>query len=173
MRGVTRLLAGLCLIALGACSHQYTPSPDRPFEAITEFTSTQAVALRNGQQAKLEVAFFNQRNSVWYGDLREWTDVAIAIAGRELGKRGMRVTPGAGKWLRLTVTSAVTEAELATVGTKVQMRVETSEGYATTYTGHNSAGFMANLPRQVDGAMMRVVVEMLRDPAIVRFLQQE
>ena len=31
---------------------------------------------------------------------------------------------------------------------------------------------MANLERQIDGAMMRVVVEMLKDPAIVKYLTE-
>ena len=50
--------------------------------------------------------------------------------------------------------------------------VETGGGYRSTYTGRNGSAMMANAERQIDGAMMRVVVEMLKDPAIVRYLTE-
>ena len=51
---------------------------------------------------------------------------------------------------------------------KIVMKVTTSDGYSATYTGENDS--LASMSREIDGAMMRVVHEMLMDPKIVEFL---
>ena len=115
--------------------------------------------------------FFSQGAHTYYANLNAWTGVAIDIAARELAKRGMQIAKkDAPKTLTLSVQSAQSKAGWGNVGSKIVMRAETSDGYTATYTGHNSSGFAAILDRQIDGAMMRVVVEMLKDPKIVAFI---
>lgn len=164
--GMTRLLIAAALLALGACATSYTPDPDRPFEAIAaEFTSAQRVALRNAQPNAEEV-----RSGPWWIDYHAWTGVAIAITDRELKKRGMTIAGDAGKTLDLAIESATTESGFVKITSTIVMKVTTGGGYTATFTGVNSSAMAANTKRQIDGAMMRVVVQMLSDPQIVEYL---
>ena len=151
---------------LAACATAYTPDPGRPFEPIkSEFKSSHRVTLRNAQPATEEVT-----SGPWIINYHAWTDVAITIANRELTNRGMTVADGAGKTLDLAIESAITESGFVKVTSTIVMRATTGDGYSATYTGLNSSAVMANAKRQVDGAMMRVVVELLNDPKIVEYL---
>ena len=161
-------LAVSCALFLGACGAvSYTPKPDRPFEAIPEFKSTNQVTLTNAQPSTEEVD-----GGHWLVNRNAWTDVAIAIAQRELTARGMTVAAGTRKVLKLSVDSANTASGFVKISSEITMSVETGGGYKATYTGRNSSAMMANRERQIDGAMMRVVVEMLKDPAIVKYLTE-
>ncbi|HEX5054513.1 MAG TPA: hypothetical protein VFZ65_22225 [Planctomycetota bacterium] len=151
---------------LGACgATRYTPNADRPFEPIPEFTSTNQVTLRNAEPSTEEVD-----TGHWLVDRNAWTKVAIEIAARELKQRGMTVVDGAPKVLDMAIVTCTTESGWVKITTQVVMRVKTGDGYEATYTGVNSSAMAANVRRQVDGAMMRVVVEMLKDPKIVAWL---
>lgn len=151
---------------LAACATSYTPSPDRPFEPIAaEFRSHNSVALVNAQPQTEEVV-----SGPWRIDYHAWTDVAIAITRRELEARGMTVQDSAPLRLELRVDHATTETGWVKITSQVQMHVATGGGHAADFTGTNSAAMAANTKRQIDGAMMRVVVAMLGDPAIVAYL---
>src|SRR5262245_49862354 len=162
------LLPALALL-LGACSAvSYTPKPDRPFEPLpAEFKSSHRVTLTNAQPSTEEV-----EGGHWLVNRHAWTDVAIAITQRELTARGMTVAASAPKALKLGIDSAKTETGWVKISSEIVMNVETGGGYKATYTGRNSAAMAANHERQIDGAMMRVVVEMLKDPAIVKYLTE-
>ena len=168
MRSIATTFLCCAVVTLAACSTPYTPRPDRPFEAIAaEFTSSQSIALRNAQPNKEEVT-----SGRWRIDYNAWTYVAIAIADRELKKRGMTIAGDAGKTLDLAIESAVTESGFVKITSTIVLKVTTGDGYAGTYTGVNSSSMMANFERQIDGAMMRCVVQMLSDPRIVAYLTQ-
>lgn len=167
MRSRPFLTVSFCLF-FGACGAvSYTPKPDRPFEAIPEFKSSHQVTLMNAQPSTEEVA-----GGHWLVNRNAWTEVAVAITQRELTARGMTVTAGAPKVLKLSVDSANTASGWVKISSEIVMNVETGGGYKATYTGRNSSAMAANLERQIDGAMMRVVVEMLKDPAIVKYLTE-
>lgn len=152
---------------LGACASPYTPNPDRPFEPIPEFTSSASLSIVNAQGDEEEHDIGHV-----LANYRKWTDVAIQIAERELVQRGMSMDPGAARTLRLAVTSASHRTGFVMIRTDIEMEAETGDGYKAKYTGANSSAMVANVPRQIDGAMMRVVVEMLKDPRIVSYLSQ-
>jgi hypothetical protein len=165
---VSLLLLAASLLPLGACATRYTPKPDRPFEAIAnEFTSTHRIALRNAQPNKEEV-----RTGPWLANYNAWTDVAIAITDRELQKRGMTLAADAGKTLDLAIESGITETGWVKITSTIVMRATTGDGYTATFTGVNSSAMAANTERQIDGAMMRCVVQMLSDPRIAAYLTQ-
>ena len=52
----------------------------------------------------------------------------------------------------------------------ITMTAATGNGHSATYTGVNSSAMAANTKRQIDGALMRVVVQLLSDPLIVEYL---
>jgi hypothetical protein len=159
------LLAVLFTLSLGACATSYTPDPGRPFEPIPEFTSTDRVHLRNAEPSTEEID-----TGRWLVNRHAWTDVAIQIAARELTARGMTIAEDATKAIDLAIVTGTTESGWVKVTSEVVMKVKTGDGYEATYTGVNSSAMMAAPERQIDGAMMRVVVEMLKDPKIVAYL---
>jgi len=160
-------LAASLALFLGACGAvSYTPKPDRPFESIpAEFKSGNRVTLKNAQPATEEVS-----GGHWLVNRHAWTDVAITITQRELTARGMTIADGAPKVLNLCIESANSASGFVKISSEILMHVETGAGYKATFTGKNSSAMAANLERQIDGAMMRVVVAMLSDPAIVKYL---
>lgn len=163
-----RLLLALGLaVAAAACASPYTPKPDRPFEEIPEFTARGTVTLTNSQSSTEGVEI----GGGMIANLKEWTDIAILIAEREIGERGATIGPGGDKSLSLALTRVEYSVGWVTIETQIDMEVATGSGYRRTYTGRNSSAMMANPPRQVDGAMMRVVKEMLVDPEIVAYLR--
>jgi len=171
--GFRAIMVGFALLVIGGCSHYYTPDPSRPFEPIDEFTSSASITLQNGQPSNTDELFFDPTLNVhsYYANYNKWTDVAIEIAAREMTKRGMKVGTGAPKWIAMSVVGAHTDVGFIKIETDITMTVKTSTGYTATYVGRNSSSMAADIPRQVDGALMRVVRDMLLDPQIVAFLK--
>jgi len=158
----------LLLVAIVGCKSPYTPNPDRPFEPIPEFTSQASLSLVNVQEDTSQ----HPIGRSFLANYKEWTDVAIQIADRELSKRGMQIGSDASRSLELSVTKARYRVGFVKITTDIEMSVKAGNGYTATYTGVNTAVLAAVPKRQVDGAMMRVVVEMLKDPEIVAYLTQ-
>lgn len=152
-------------LGLGACASPYTPSPDRPFEAIPEFTASGSVALVNAQPATDE-----HRVGSFIANLNEWTEVALQITERELTNRGLTAADGAARTLELSVTDALFETGWVKIRSTITLTARTGDGYEASYQGINSSAMMAVPKRQLDGAMMRAVVELLKDPQIVAYL---
>ena len=161
-----KVLLGALLLT--GCTTPYIPSADRPFEPITEFTSEARVELVNAQP-KTEEHDFGGNMSANYN---AWTDVAITIASREMKKRGVQIESGADRTLSLSVNEARYRVGWVKISTEIDMQVVTGGGYTGNYTSRNSSTMVAAPKRQVDGAMMRVVVEMLKDPEIIRYLTE-
>jgi len=74
------------------------------------------------------------------------------------------------KKLKLSVNSIVGTFGFAVVRVEITLEAETSDGYVNTYIGDNRSP--ATLYRAADGAVMRAVAEMLRDPRIIDFLKK-
>ena len=87
-------------------------------------------------------------------------------------KRGLSIEPNAERSLQLWITEARYRTGWVKISTEIDMYVITGDGYSANYTSRNSSTMMAVPKRQVDGAMMRLVVMMLKDPEIVRYLTQ-
>lgn len=166
MNKTPALFAVVLLFAAACSSSPYTPKSDRPFEPIPEFTTAQTIELENAQPSVEQVEIGGRM----LANYREWTGVAIEIAARELSARGAKVAAGSQRKLKLAVTRAQYDVGFVTIATEIDLQVETANGHRATYTGKNSSAMMANQSRQVDGAMMRAVVEMLKDPKVVSYL---
>lgn len=107
----------------------------------------------------------------FYGDLKQWTETAIAITKREIIKRGLHVNDNSSKKLKLSVDSAKGTFGFAVIRIETTLKAETSDGYFNEYIGDNRSP--ATIYRAADGAVMRAVAEMLRDPKIVEFLIED
>jgi hypothetical protein len=158
------------LLVLGGCERHYIPEMSRTFEPITEFSSTNAVALVNAQPSTYWVRMGAAHIDANYN---AWTDVAIKIASTELKKRGLTIAAGSPRTLSLSIDSANYEVGMVELQSEVTMHVKASDGYAAVYVGQNRS-FMAAVPGYlIDGAVMRVVHEMFQDPHIVSFLTSQ
>jgi len=152
MNTIPALLSVVLLFAAACSSPPYTPKGDLPFEPIPEFKTKHTIELENAQPSVAQVEI----GDGWRANYNAWTGVAIEIAARELDKRGAKIGPGSERRLRLTVTRAHCEAGAA----EIDLRVETGDGHHATYTGKNTP---ADKDRQLDGAIMRAVVQVLKD----------
>ena len=70
------------------------------------------------------------------------------------------------------MTSAVHASGFWTISTTIDMHVVAGNGYEADYQGVNSSVMIKSPGHQTDGAMMRVVKELLLDPEIVRYLSR-
>jgi hypothetical protein len=156
-----------CLLGLGACTRPYTPKPGRVMEPITEFTASGSILLRNVQSSTTPMPL---KGLSYTANYAKWTDVAIEIAERELTKRGMQRSNDATKSLDLSIVNVEFVTTAMTFTTNISMRVEAGNGHTAAYTGSNKSWVAAYIPAQIDGALTRVVREMLNDPAIVAYL---
>lgn len=162
------VLSGALIFGGCVSPSPYTPSPDRPFESILEFTSQQSLSITNAQESTEE----HEVSARMLADYHAWTDVAIQIAERELGARGVQFDAGASRSLSLAVSEVRFSVGFVKIETQIDMEVVTGDGYSAKYTGINISYMGAHIHRQSDGAIMRVVVEMLNDPKIVSYLGQ-
>lgn len=166
MRVAGRIALVLCVLVLGSCARQVVPNARIPMEELPAFTPKGAVTFVNAQTSEERYDLAGTQ----YANRRVWTDVAIERARRELAQRGMSVEGPKPKVLKLAIETVETETGWVKVETRIGMKVETGDGYMALYTGRNNFAVMGNYERQVDGAMMRVVAEMLRDPKIIAYL---
>ena len=159
MNKTPALLSVVLLFAAACSSPPYTPKGDLPFEPIPEFKTKHTIELENAQPSVTPVEI----GDGWRANYNAWTGVAIEIATRELDKRGARFGPGSERRLKLSVTRAHYEAGVA----EIELRVETGDGHRAIYTGKNTP---ADEDRPIDGAVMRAVVQLLKDPQVVNHL---
>lgn len=170
MKRISLIFAVLAITLISAsCVHHYTPrSSTYDLDAIDEFTSPDAIAIINGQPSDEDFLVVEAGIHEHFGKLSEWTEAAVEVTERELAERGMQVTDAAQKRLTLTITTASSEFGMWVIRTVTYLKVETGNGYTQVYTGDNRSP--SDLMRSIDGAIMRSVAEMLRDPEIVDYL---
>ena len=170
MNQLIRIAAIGLLATSAACARHFVPDPDTPFDPIPAFTSANSVLLQNVQDSTDPYPLVLSSRGRYYANRKEWTDVAIHIAARELAHRGMRLDANSTRTLKLSIESVVTETGTAIIETRIEMKMETGSGYAATYVGRNNSALVSIYERQVSGALMRAVAEMLKDPKVVEYL---
>jgi uncharacterized lipoprotein YajG len=162
------VLAGIYVL-LSGCAHHYDPkSTTFTLDAIHEFTSSHTITLVNANTSDEKILYATNMGHKFYGNPKNWTEAAMAITSRELSSRGMKVSEGANKSLKMTVESMKGTFGAFVIRCEMDLKVETGDGYVKTYRGDNRSP--ATLYRAVDGAVMRSVTQMLRDEKIIAYL---
>ena len=163
------ILIMLLIVAFG-CTQRYVPKqyPIRP-DMVPEFRGSQTVTIINAQASSEEVLIGSQGMYKWMADLQKWTDTAVGLLKTELEKRGIPVTAGAHKELRLAITRANLFWGAATIRCILYLNVETGDGYTREFQGNNASGW--TLYRACDGAVTRAVTAMLNDDKILGYLK--
>ena len=164
------LILVTALFVLNGCTHHHVPEADTyDFDAIPEFTSSNSVSLVNVQSSD-EVLFATNMGHKWYGDLQQWTDVAIEITERELSLRGMKITGNAPRTLEMAITSASTTTGGWGFSSHVTLQVVTGDGYKRIIIGDGPSPM---LNRAADAGIMRAVAAMLKDEKILQYLTEQ
>ena len=158
-----------CII-LTSCTLTYQPRPDTfKIEPITEFSSPVTISIINVQPDNVDrIHLTTDLGSTISGSMKSWTDTAIAITNRELTARGATLLDNAPRKLELAVISIEGETSFSAFRYKTQLKVKTGSGYEATYIGDNQSP--ATVYRAADGAVMRAVSAMLKDPVIVKYI---
>lgn len=161
------------LLLLGGCGGPslYTPNPNTfRLDSISEFSSNKNIDLVNSQVPTEEIAFASNMGHDFVANRKAWTDTAVTILQRELSKRGMKVERGVQKRLALSVQNVNCEFGFSVIRCFVYLKAETGDEYTKVFIGDNRSPH--GLFRAADGAVMRVVTEVLRDQEIVRYLKE-
>jgi hypothetical protein len=159
------------VVLFSACSTTYAPSTGAADpKLLPNMKAGTHVALVNAQPSteKVLVGDAGMGRKV-YANLHEWTENAITGIRKSLQKKGVVVDPAAGKSLKVAVTKAQFEeagggwAFRATIA----FTIETSDGAVSKlYAQDNSWKFL----NACDGAMDKLPLAALTDPAVVKFL---
>lgn len=159
------LLIWMVVYLTGCITSHYIPNPTVfEFGEKIEFVSKDSITLINDQPFSEDINLFG----MVYGNFQKWTDVAIRVTNNELSKRGMTVVDNAKKKLKLSITDVKLKNKVVYVTGLTFLRVETGNGYVSTYVGKAGSGLAAR--RAINRSFIRAIGAMLRDPFIVKYL---
>jgi len=167
------IVFSILLIAVAGCTQYYNPT-EKTFpineKMVPGFAGKGTIAIINMQPHGTEFVLVSQSGSTWKGDLGKWTDTAVNYIEIELTKRNLVITDSGQKRLKVGITHANAIFGAWVIGCKLNLRVETGDGYVREFEGNNTSP--GTLFRAADGAVMRAVVAALNDPAIVSYLEK-
>ena len=159
----------LLLVPYG-CTHYYVPNqhPVTP-GLVPDFSCHDSVSVINAHETGEMMLIGTQGAHKWMGDMQLWTDTAVGVLENELQLRGIQVTGGSSKELKLTITHAHVYWGFAAIRCILSLKVEAGEEYTNTFEGNNSSPW--TLYRACDGAVTRAVEAMLNDEKILNYLK--
>lgn len=165
-----RLIQGLILsILISSCHTNYQPKAETfKLDPINEFEAPVNISIINAQTDDTDRVYVSGIAGSDTGNLKSFTDTAVSIAKRELISRQASVLDGEKRRLALSITSIEGEVGFAVIRIITKLKVTTGSGYERVYVGDNRSP--ASSFRAADGAVMRAIAEMLRDPEIVKYI---
>jgi len=172
MTAGTKLLAWLRLaavvLAAGGCSVTIGTRPDAyPFPSDQIFDVEPGVTLEvvNGYTASERVTLASNV----YCDLRHFTDTAVGIVQRELGKKGVTIGPNAEKRVVLRIVDPVWTLGTWTMKGKVTLQAQFG---ATTVSVDGQAQTGGNAPRVFNASILRSVIALLKNAELQAYLNE-
>jgi len=169
---IKNVLIFLIIITVSGCSHTYKPRPETfKMDKFPEFNSPVAISILNSQPDDTDNIHLDRGISTFSGSKKSWTNTAIEIVKRELIKRQARIENGADKILKLSITSIDATESFWGIRYITKLKVITGSNYVNRYTGDNYSP--ATVFRAADGAVMRAVSAMFKDPKIISYISSE
>lgn len=169
--GVGVAFAGLLLAGCGPV--MLASKPDTfpvPAEAAAQLRAGTSVVLHNAYKAKTEATVYSLRDQPgWVGDLQQYTDTAMVMLAREMGKKSVTVAPQAAKSVTLRVYD-VQGTPGWTIQIKLALDAVYGDGTKTTIRTENSSP--SDAWRALDGAMMFAVSRLLRDEQFLAYVNK-
>jgi hypothetical protein len=165
----------IILVLATGCTVSHVPKPDTiETGAIPNIRGTSTVLLINGQSDQTVRELGRAGFGTMTGDLRAWTDAAIAQIKTELEKAGLKAQPDGKKSLKVTVVEAelgVSGIDFVAAVAKCRVRLKVEAGDGSVKDGNIESNALAPLSA-CDKAMSRAVVSLLNDASIVGYLNQ-
>jgi hypothetical protein len=161
------------LFFVAGCTRYYNPTETTfPINEsmVPAFSGKGTITIENMQPHGKEFVLVSQSGATWKGDLGKWTDTAVNYLVLELTKRNLVVTGTAQKNMKISITDANAIFATWVIRCKLNLRVETGDGYVREFEGNNTSP--GTLFRAADGAVMKAVVAALNDPEIVAYLEK-
>ena len=170
-RRFARVVFVLLVGVLASCASTIDSDPDTfnvPADAAKHLRAGGNVALNNAYQAETKVKILTHSGSSWIGDLKQYTDTAITMLGREMQKKSVAVDPKAAKTVTLRVydVSATIGAFVANI--VLTLEVQYGDGTKSTITTKNTSPGTAG--RLVDGSLMFAVSRLLGDDKFLAYV---
>jgi hypothetical protein len=168
-----RLVSGLALVFLAGCAppviHTSPETFNVPADAARHLHSGTNVALQNAYPAETKVKIFTMGESGWFADMKQYTDTAITMLGREMQKKGVSVDPKSPK----TVTLKVYDVRASpgwTIKSYLTLEALYGDGTKSTIMTENSSP--SDAWRSVDGSLMFAVTQLLGDDRFVAYVNK-
>jgi hypothetical protein len=169
--GLRSLLAA-SLLAAAACGPLTVQSdPDTfavPAGTASQLRGPQTVALGNAYAAETRVTIY-PGGPTWNADLKQYTDTAITMLGREMDKQGIKVASPAAKSVKLRVLN-VQASPGWVIRSSLEMEAEYGDGTKSMLRTENSSP--SDAWRAVNGALMYAVARLLVDEAFLAYVNR-
>jgi hypothetical protein len=166
------VLAGLLLAITGCAPLVIETNPDTfrvAADAASQLRGPQSVALNNAYQtAKQETIFHG--GPTWTADLKQFTDTAITMLGREMSNRGVNVASPAAKTVTLRVHSVEAGPAMFIIRSSLVLEAEYGDGTKSSIRTENSSP--SDAWRAVSGALMFAVTRLLRDEQFLAYVNR-
>ncbi len=169
-RRFVRVVVALLVGVLAGCATTIVSDPDTfnvPADAAKHLRAGGNVALNNAYQAETKVKIFTYGNSSWSGDLKQYTDTAITMLGREMQKKSVAVDPKAAKTVTLRVYD-VSATHGWVIETVLTLEAQYGDGTKSTIKSENSSP--SDAWRAVDGSLMIAVSRLLGDDKFLAYV---
>jgi len=127
------------------------------------------VALKNAYPAETKVKIWTYGDSGWFGDMKQYTDTAITMLGKEMRKRSISIDPNAPKTVVLRVYD-VSASPGWVIHSSVTLEAVYGDGTKSTITTTNSSP--SDAWRSVDGSLMFAVTRLLADDQFVAYVNK-
>ena len=160
-------IIGLSILPLTGCMSVFQPRIDTfQMDYFPEFNATGKISVINNQNDTKN--FLHVKGLPSFGGNRKaWTDSAVKMIRRELSKRQATFSDSEKK-LEVAVLCIKGDSSFSAIRYIVTIEVKTGNNYRAIYTGDNSSP--ATVWRAADGALMRAVTAIFRDPRIIAYL---
>jgi hypothetical protein len=169
-RATGRLVVALLVGVLAGCTTTIVSNPDTfdvPADAAKHLHAGGSIALNNAYPLELPKQIWTDGSSRWMGDLKQYTDTAITMLGKELKKKSIAVDPKAAKTVVLRV-HGVRASHGWTIGAVLTLEAQYGDGTKSTITTKNNSP--ADAWRAVDGALMFAVSGLLSDDKFLAYV---
>jgi hypothetical protein len=147
-------------------------SPDTfnvPADAARHLRSDTNVALKNAYPAETKVKIFTMGESGWFADMKQYTDTAVTMLGREMQKKGVAIDPKSPKTVTLKVYD-VSASPGWVIHSSLTLEAVYGDGTKSTVRTENSSP--SDAWRSVDGSLMFAVTRLLGDDQFVAYVNK-
>lgn len=167
------LLAALLLAITGCAPITVDTNPDTfavPKGAASQVRGQQSIALKNVYQKPTVEQIF-PGGATWVADLKQYTDSAITMLGKEMTNVGVKIESPAAKSITLRVHSVQAAPKFFTIQSSLVLEAVYGDGTKSSIRTENSSP--ATAYRAVSGALTFAVQRLLYDEQFLAYVNKQ